>query len=449
MKKAWNKDNIFIIPVGRDFGFLHEDTVNLIYSPLAGKFLLMKKTEAKELQFDLEEGKRTDLTDVLTSYKFPWERKGYHRDCRDYTTLYILLNQKCNFSCSYCYAAAGRSSTELTFPKIKSMLDCFFSSEESREKKRTITFVGGGEPLLSWQLLTQCVQYAESMAAASKYALSINIISNTSLFDDEKIAFLRQHGIAMICSFDILPEIQDAQRGHYELVANNLKKLLSAGIHVHIQATITPSAIPHMKKMVEEVSCCYPAVKQINMEMVWDASVMRDQVSAAQYFNDFYDAYRAARAAAREKNLQISNSFVNCAKIVRDHYCGGAYVLTPEGRLSACPYVSSPADIGYEAMVYGECTPDGLLLNKEKMQHFYAWNATNRAACKDCFAKWNCGGGCPNAARNYSAEVLTEICRHTRAYLRRELLEQLAQNFYNKHKKTLEFFLHEQIKEKE
>ena len=55
MHKTWNKHNIYVIPSGEQFGFKRDDVVNLIYSPLAGKFFLATEEETKKIKSDLEE----------------------------------------------------------------------------------------------------------------------------------------------------------------------------------------------------------------------------------------------------------------------------------------------------------------------------------------------------------------------------------------------------------
>ena len=449
MHKTWNKHNIYVIPSGEQLGFKRDDVVNLIYSPLAGKFFLATEEETKKIKSDLEEDINSDLLNSLKCYKYPWEKQGYHRNINDYSKLYIILNQKCNFSCTYCYAASGRSSKEATFEQIAQMLDYFFSPNSSKESKRSIVFIGGGEPLLSWDLLEKSVLYAEQKARLTQKDLFINITTNTSLFDDSKIRFLLAHNISLTCSFDILPDIQNKQRGHYDIVATNLKKLLSAGVNAHIQATITPSAIAVMPNMVDEISKHFPGIRVLKMEMVWDSQVLKSRESVSKYITDFYTAYGSARQKATEKNIDIFNSFVNAAQITRDRYCGGAFVFTPEGKLSACPYVSASIEKGYEKMIYGNITDNGPIVITHKIQAFLNYKAENHSKCQDCYAKWNCGGGCPNAARIYSLEVLSEICRQTRHCLLNELLERLKTEFYKKNSKTLLAYLHEQISEKD
>ena len=448
MDPIWSCNNIFLIPVGYDFGFEDNQILYLFYSPLAGQCVLVTKEDAEKIYDDLRNGTLEKKYQSMTHYLFPSQKKGYHVDCNDYTKMYVLLNQKCNFSCSYCYSAAGRSNQELSMSQIKTMFDYFFFEIPPAEKKRKIVFAGGGEPFLSWNLLKETVRYAEECAISTGQRVSFSSFTNTSILDEEKIRFILEHNVLINSSFDILPKIQESQRDKYDLVSANLKKMLESGIRVNIAATITSSAIPEMERMIQEVITHYPGVEGVNLEMVFDSRTMHDRESTICYFLNFYNSYISAEKLARKNNLHLYNSFFYLRNIIRDRYCGGAFVLTADGKLSSCPYVSTPKDPGYQIMSYGECNNGKVVIDKNKLSAFLSVKAENKPECRNCFAKWNCGGGCPNSLSLYTSEVRTAICENTRLYLKKELLRKLEEDFQNVHHKALCDHLHTELKTK-
>ncbi|MBO4630698.1 MAG: hypothetical protein J5858_02120, partial [Lentisphaeria bacterium] len=127
MNCGWHIQRIFSIPVGNELEFDDDDKVFLIYAPLAGQSLLMTKQESEKFRKDLLSNSCNDELAALTRGKLPSQRLGYHASYHDFTVLYIILNQRCNFSCTYCYSANGRSNQELTFDQLKTMVDFFFS----------------------------------------------------------------------------------------------------------------------------------------------------------------------------------------------------------------------------------------------------------------------------------------------------------------------------------
>ena len=437
MNETWNCKHVFFLPVGDEFGLEDNGSVYLVYSPLAGKTLLATEQEAEKMKRDLLQETEPDYLKPLTACSFPREKPGYHASYSDYTALYILLNRKCNLSCTYCYAARERSSLELSDGTIESMIRFLFSGVKNAGRKRKIWFLGGGEPLLSWDRLKSSVLYAEETAARAQTDVSFLVISNTTLFDDEIISFLQEHHIAVKSSFDILPHIQNSQRGEYDRVAKNLKRLLEAGLQVDIQATITPRALPEMTDMVNEIIRSYPGIDKVSFEMVFSPETFQDAESTEKYILDFYESFLPARKKAEENGIDLFNSFVEACNITRDRYCGGLFVLTPDGNLSACPYVSSPRDDGYEKMIYGKVTDREIEIDDEKIGAFLSRKAENQTKCHHCFARWNCGGGCPNAENSYSPEVREAICKCMRYILKKELLRRMEESYSRDHHRSL------------
>jgi uncharacterized protein len=333
----------------------------------------------------------------------------------------------------------------LTLDQLKTMVDFFFSDNCSPEKNRRIIFIGGGEPLLAWDLLKAGVLYAEQQGAAMEKVVSIEITSNTSLFDDDKIDFISKHGIAVKSSFDILPHIQASQRGHYELVAANLKKLLSAGIRTNVQATITPQALSEMENMVKEIAVKFPEIASLTLETVYSADTFKDEKSVDEYMRKFYCGYLAAEKAAESAGIRIFNSFFGLRNIIRDRYCGGQFTLTPEGKLSACLHVSAPGEAGYENMIVGRIHDGKVEIDGEKYGAFFNATVEKQERCRDCFACWNCGGGCPDAHRIYSREIFDALCKNTRLYLKKELIRRMEEVYYRENHRSLRDLLHQSL----
>ena len=445
MNGGWHIRRIFSIPAGNEFGFDDDDALFLIYAPLAGRSLLMTKQESEKFRQDLSNDSCSGELAPLTGGKPPSQLPDYHASYHDFTILYVLLNQRCNFSCTYCYSAHGRSNRELTFDQLKTMVDFFFSGECSPEKAKRIIFVGGGEPLLAWDLLQSGVLYAEQQCARLKKEVAFEIISNTSLFDDEKIDFVSKHGIAVRCSFDILQHVQESQRGHYEIVAANLKKLLSAGIRTNVQATITAAALSEMENMVKEIAAKFPGVASLTFETVYSADTFGDRKSVDEYMRKFYFGYLAAEKAAESAGIRLFSSLFALRNILRDRYCGGQFALTPEGKLSACLHVSAPEEAGYEDMIIGGIRDGKVEIDEEKCAAFLGATADKREQCLNCFARWNCGGGCPDAHRIYPREIFDAICESTRWCLKKELIRQMEKGFYRENRRSLREYLHQTL----
>ena len=99
--KELNKNGIFAIPVGTYFK-KKEDVCYLVYSPLANLFYLSLPQDVIELQNALVNGTKHAVLEKLLNGSE--ESLATTTTTDSFCTLHLLLNEKCNFHCKYCYS---------------------------------------------------------------------------------------------------------------------------------------------------------------------------------------------------------------------------------------------------------------------------------------------------------------------------------------------------------
>ena len=241
--------NIYIIPVGEYFK-KQETACYLVYSPLANVFFLSLLSEIENMEGLLKEGKTSDvLKRLLDQKELPETISGESYDT--FTTLHLLLNEKCNFRCKYCYSAHGRSSAEPSMENIQIILSYFLSSDRTAPKERMVMFMGGGEPMLSWDKLVQSTLLAEEIASKNDIKVRFSLSTNGSIINDQIIDFLKEHNFTVQISFEVLPDVQKNQRGMSDIVAQNLKRILETKIPNFVRSTITTENVDRIPEMVK------------------------------------------------------------------------------------------------------------------------------------------------------------------------------------------------------
>ena len=124
----------------------------VLYSPIARSIALVENFSAKGYHEALR---------VLTNY-IPISQQKKVKDPKDYTLLTVLPNNTCNFSCSYCYSAAGRNRSVLPLKKLFAAIKYFIISKpKGFDKPLSISFMGGGEPMLSWDNVKAGICFSE------------------------------------------------------------------------------------------------------------------------------------------------------------------------------------------------------------------------------------------------------------------------------------------------
>lgn len=431
-QNALNTKNIYSIPVGSYFD-AEDSKCQLVYAPLANAFFLSTPVEVERLESLADSGNNDDIT--LQKLINQTALSGIDVEVSEDTfcTLHLLLNERCNFKCKYCYSASGRSSAELDIEKITPMLDYFLSDKRKAMKDRTIMFMGGGEPTLSWNILRDATLYAKEVATKNDIVTHFAITTNGSILNDEMIAFFKEHNFTVQLSFEVLPDVQNEQRGSYDTVAANVVKLTESEVKNYVRATITEKNVDRIPEMVKYCHENFPLVKKLSCQQVVDPDYFTSPEIVKDFFGRYFKSFKEGERLAEEFGISLRSSsshLINYSK--RERFCYNLVCLTPYGTLTVCPDVSSPVESDYDSAVFGFVTSDAeITINKEKFRSITSGTIHTIEKCRNCYARWNCGSGCPSSRRVYSPEIFDAICDHYRIMLTDSLINVLATRHAN------------------
>lgn len=335
----------------------------------------------------------------------------------------VIPTQLCNFGCTYCYAQEAHLYNSVMSKEIlKIVLDFVL---QSKQKKKNISFIGGGEPLTAWELIKWAVEYLEQNKRSNDI-LNIGITTNASLFTDEIFKFVKEHNIHVGVSFEILSDIQDSQRpfhggkGTFEIVNGNIQKLIQYGITYGIRSTITKLNVNRMSEMVEFVAEHYPNIRKLHLEQVTDSSE-DDQA----FYNAYIDNFYKAKQVGRNYNINVYNSISKSIYQIRDCFCGGEFCVTPTGSLVACHRVSAEHEKAFPLFNYGKINK-AIEFDGESEESYLAFASQKREECEKCFARWHCGGICSMERVELSEDQLHAKCDFIKKIITRELYDSLV-----------------------
>lgn len=425
------KLNIYSIPVGKYFN-VNDNKCQLVYAPLSNQFFLSTPDEVEKLDKLALEGNLSDPTLAKLTAHSESSAENVEVSTDTFCTLHLLLNEKCNFHCKYCYSASGRSNAELDMKKISRMLDFFLSKNRKAVKDRTIMFMGGGEPVLSWKILKEATLLAEKKAGENDISLHLAVTTNGSILNDEIIRFFKEHNFTVQLSFEVLPDVQNEQRGSYDTVARNVVRLTEAGINNYVRATITEKNVNRIPEMVRYCHQHFPLVKKLSCQQVVDPEYFTSIEIVKDFFSNYFKSFMDGEAIADSFGITLRSSsshLINYSK--RERFCYNLVCLTPYGTLTVCPDVSSPNEPDYDKAVFGSINDEVLEIDKDKFNHISGGTIHTLEKCRDCYARWNCGSGCPSSRRVYSQEIFDAICDHYRDMLTHSLIKALAQRYSN------------------
>lgn len=436
-----NKRNIQIADLSSHYT-VTEETYFLVYAPLAGVYFLADANTVGCLERESESpGSCPDVSELLNQLSQTTEEYENRivRHPRDFDSMSILPNFICNLHCAYCYSAQGRSNKQIDRNTLKSSLDFFIDSSRTTSRKLSLFISGGGEPLVSWDTVRFAIEYGRELAANANKTLDIILMTNATLITPEITAVLKRQCVNVGVSFEILRDVQNLQRGKFDVVDANLHVLLKAGIAPSISSVITPDNVERMDEMVDVIIKHYQGVVHLN----FDPAMSRDLFGSAEELDTFYDKFLInffrAKNKCQEHCITLDCNVIRKAEKLFPRYCQGKLALTPEGKFSICHSVSSPLESAYDKVIYGEIMQDGsVLFNEEKFSDLINPNNFLLPHCEECIARWHCAGGCLMYRNNYDDHSFDAVCRFTSKAIAEILLRRLNLSYQKEENADIE-----------
>ena len=399
----------------------------VIYSPLSHNLATVEEKDISRLRNELKtDGRFSDAELQLLLDEKEGPIPNYVSDPNDVYALTILPNNICNFSCSYCYAAKGHGRDELDDETLYTVLDFFIDARRTSRRHLYISFGGGGEPLLSWNKVETVLQYAEKLAENQGIIIHYSFASNGSIINDRIINAIFEYNIKTNISFDILEDIQNIQRRHYDKVCKTIDTLLDQNILPTINSVITPLNVTRQEDMVKEIARRFPKLKRLSFDYVVDANLCNTPEELQAFYDRYTEYFFRARETGKQLGISVSSIKYHNLEQIKMRACAGGFDLTPQGTLSMCFFVSSPKEVLYDDFIYGRVEGGKLVFDTEKFRKLVDVSANKQEKCHRCFLKWHCAGGCLYHAKSYSKEMLEIMCRFQRKFSLVALLNEMT-----------------------
>lgn len=423
MNQFEHLQNKEIYPLPMDDGFL-------VYAPLSEMMIPLSIDEVMRLEKYLtcptDDRESAELIDYIHQEQNNRRTIPAKQCIREIHKLSILPTYQCNFKCSYCYSAEGRQNKALTQEKAIAMIDYFINKERTSLSDLWLAILGGGEPFLTPRLTTEIIVHAQQRAQEQGFNLGIGLTTNGSLYDEMLAQCMVKYNVSLGVSFEVLKEIQNQQRQHYDKVVQVVTQYMNEGVDITIKSIITPMNVHLLKEMVMEMHRLFPQVSKYKLQIVEDPVLFADIEKMKQFYVDFTRHFFEAEATGRALGIDVYVLASKYVDMLVEHYCGGEMCLNPEGTITICHRVSSPHENAYQQFVYGKVDDNGVVcMDNEHFKELISHDIHARKECRHCFVKWHCGGGCLAQSTIYNDEQCHIICQWTRNFTREILIRRL------------------------
>ncbi len=332
--------------------------------------------------------------------------------------LCLHICHDCNLNCEYCFAGGGNYNTERDYMSIevgRKAVD-FLIANSGKRKNLEIDFFGG-EPLLNMATVKEVVRYARETEGRYDKHFSFTMTTNCLLLNDENIRYLNETMDNVVLSIDGRESTHNAVRHArngkdvYTIILENAKKFraVRGDKKYYVRATFTAKNLDFCDDIIalndagfDQISAepvVLPesspmALKEEHIERICqeyekftDVYLTRRSQGGKHWFNFFHFMLDLEHGPCPDKRL------TGCG-------AGTEYMaVSPTGELYPCHrFVGGDEKYRLGTVFTG-------VDNQAVRDEFAKLCVLNKPHCTDCFAKYNCGGGCTANALQYAGKT--------------------------------------------
>lgn len=387
---------------------------------------LYEKIENKDL---------STLEWLIYEEMFDEEQKTIKLSEYEPTMVTFLMTTECNLNCIYCYAY-NNISKKLQFSHAKLCIDYIVNNAVKKGKKGiTVKFHGAGEPTLNMEVIVKIVEYTKKVAFAHHIGVKFHITTN-GVMNDEKRLWLAENMDVITVSFDGFEKQQNIQRPHrmlnsFEEVIKSLEIFKNKGVNYGIRTTVTDNNIDILEEWAAFLAKV--CVKNLNVEPVSICgNCFESDVKDVDCLT-FFKKYIQLQESGKRNGINVSYSGVKLDKTIYIH-CGGYgsnFVVTPDNSISTCYEVFDKENIESDCFIIGEVDNGKVNINVERVEQLRNKTLNNRTKCNQCFAEYQCGGGCISRGLSDNEFICKSVqakCKITKLILLHELQNVIENN---------------------
>ncbi|MCR5676276.1 MAG: thioether cross-link-forming SCIFF peptide maturase [Lachnospiraceae bacterium] len=332
--------------------------------------------------------------------------------------LCLNVAHACNLACRYCFAGEGEYHGDRALMSAetgKAALD--FLIENSGKRRNLEVDFFGGEPLLNFDVVKEIVRYGRSLEEAHDKHFRFTITTNGTLLNDEILDFVNREMDNIVLSIDGRKEINDRMRPrragdasvYDEIVPKYLQVAASRGGEKYfVRGTFTRENLDFCEdvKHLADLGFTQISVEPVVAEPEDPWAIREEDIPAlcAEYdkLAKLYLDYRKKGKGFHFFHFNIDLEGGPCvAKRLSGCGTGCEYLgVTPWGDLYPCHQF-----VGNEKFIMGNVR-DGIT-RQDIREEFLASNVYTRDACRQCFARYYCSGGCAANAWNFNGDINT------------------------------------------
>jgi len=328
--------------------------------------------------------------------------------------LCLNIAHDCNLRCKYCFAGQGgygKWRELMSFDVARRAVDFLIAHSGPRQHCEIDFF--GGEPLMNFHTVQQTVDYIRAQEKKHGKIFKLTLTTNGMLLDEKKVQYFNDNHISLVLSLDGRQAVHDDMRpgvggeGTYRQIRDNLAYAVTHrnGEEYYVRGTFTSKNLDFTTDVLDMVD---QGFDELSMEPVVgedDEFAIRKE-HLPQIFAEYEKLARAYLERYREGrpftffhfNMDLYRG--PCIqKRLRGCGAGHEYMaVVPNGDIYPCHQF-----VGRDGYVIGNVKTG--LKDMDSPREFRENHVLRKDACKGCWAKFYCSGGCHANNETFAGDI--------------------------------------------
>lgn len=434
------------------------DEIVALYHSLLVRTVFVTKTEFRQIE-GFFNGKPILDNSLMESIKYLFkyyfiineenEDKQLFERCLDnisspsISNAYIVVTENCNFNCKYCFISQavqeGKTMKVMSEDVARNAARLLQHTYEKKQTPydKTITFYGG-EPLMNFKAIQYFFDEIHRIIEDNKYwpsDVKYALITNGSLIDEEKLAFLKNERVALSISYDV--NLTSSQRiakngqDSNQIVYEKIKMCQHFGYPFSLSVTISEEMLKYQKLIIRELIALKPATIAFNMLIPSKQLQLEDEYyeNATTFMIESFKTLRE-EGIFEDRMMRKVHAFEENKMFLYDCCASGGnqYVIEPNGRIGICHGYLNNLKFFSDNVV----NPNFDFTQNKDFLYWKKRSPIYMEQCQDCKCIGICGGGCPYAADYMYGSIYsldTRFCIHAKKVLDWMILDLYSHTF--------------------